>query len=120
MFFGAIIIQSFKSWKKEVLFSWVMLATLLYFLFFLEACLLHLKHAIAMGYSLLQVEDVLHFLLLVEIVTFISALLATFFLLLFASCRNDKQAKPIIPGRNNGFNTQPTRRVDGAPERLEG
>ena len=84
----------FKKWRKEFLFTCVMTATLWYFILFLFACLLHVKHSLAMGYTLIQVEDVIHFFLVIEIVTFVSSLTVTMIVLLFASCRNDKQLLP--------------------------
>ena len=68
----------------------ILLSTLSYIFFFIKACIVYFKHSLKMGYSVLEVEDVVHFFVLIEIVTYASSFLVVMIYLSVASCFNDK------------------------------
>ena len=83
----------FKKSSKEFLLSLVLLSTLSYIYFFIKGCVAHFKHNLEMKYSIFQVEDVVHFFVIIEIVTYATALLVVMVYVLFASIINEKQAR---------------------------
>jgi len=83
----------FAKSSKEFLFSLILLSTLSYIYFFIKACVAHFKHNLEMKYSILQVEDVVHYFVIIEIVTYATALLVVMIYVLLASIRNEKQVK---------------------------
>jgi hypothetical protein len=89
--FGFLIQIILKNYRKELQFSVIMVATLMYLYLFLDSCLVHIKHSLKKGYALYQVEDVVHFFVIIEIVNYASTLLVNIIVLFFASCRNYKQ-----------------------------
>ena len=62
-----------------------------------------------MGYSVLQVEDNIHFFVVVEIVTYASNILVLIIYLLLASFRNERQVRKVNPinNENDDFARQP-------------
>ena len=63
-----------------------------------------------MGYSVLQVEDTIHFFVVVEIVTYGSNILVLMIYLLLASFRNERQVRKVKSINNendDGFARQP-------------
>jgi hypothetical protein len=83
----------FKKSSKEFLLSLVLLSTLGYMYFFIKACVAHFKYNLEMKYSIFQVEDVVHFFVIIEIVTYATALLVVMVYVLFASIINEKQVR---------------------------
>ena len=83
----------FAKSSKEFLLSLILLSTLSYIYFFIKACVAHFKHNLEMKYSVLQVEDVVHFFVIIEIVTYATALLVVMVYVLLASIKNEKQVK---------------------------
>ena len=81
----------FAKSSKEFLLSLILLSTLSYIYFFIKACVAHFKHNLEMKYSVLQVEDVVHFFVIIEIVTYATALLVVMVYVLLASIKNEKQ-----------------------------
>lgn len=91
----------FAKSSKEFLLSLILLSTLSYIYFFIKACVAHFKHNLEMKYSFLQVEDVVHFFVIIEIVTYATALLVVMVYVLLASIKNEKQVKKDGDRRNN-------------------
>jgi len=91
----------FAKSSKEFLLSLILLSTLSYIYFFIKACVAHFKHNLEMKYSVLQVEDVVHFFVIIEIVTYATALLVVMVYVLLASIKNEKQVKKDGDRRNN-------------------
>ena len=91
----------FAKSSKEFLLSLILLSTLSYIYFFIKACVAHFKHNLEMKYSALQVEDVVHFFVIIEIVTYATALLVVMVYVLLASIKNEKQDKKDGDRRNN-------------------
>jgi hypothetical protein len=91
----------FAKSSKEFLLSLILLSTLSYIYFFIKACVAHFKHNLEMKYSALQVEDVVHFFVIIEIVTYATALLVVMVYVLLASIKNEKQVKKDGDQRNN-------------------
>ena len=63
-----------------------------------------------MGYSVLKVEDTIHFFVVVEIVTYGSNILVLMIYLLLASFRNERQVRKVKSINNendDGFARQP-------------
>ena len=91
-FFCAFILQTkgIGRWSNELLLGMILLCTVVYFWMFLRACLEHIEHASMRGYRYYQVEDVVHFFVLVEIVTFVSSQVVIMTVLIVASCVNVK------------------------------
>jgi hypothetical protein len=83
----------FAKSSKEFLLSLILLSTLSYIYFFIKACVAHFKHNLEMKYSVLQVEDVVHFFVIIEIVTYATALLVVMVYVLLASIKSEKQVK---------------------------
>ena len=92
---GYFIQLVFKKSSYEFLFSLMLLSTLSYIYFFIKACVAHFTHNLEMKYSIFQVEDVVHFFVIIEIVTYATALLVVMVYLLFASILNEKQEKQV-------------------------
>jgi hypothetical protein len=93
----------FKKSSKEFLLSLILLSTLSYIYFFIKACVAHTKYNLEMKYSILQVEDVVHFFVIIELVTYATALLVVMFYVIFASLVNEKQVKKEGGRRNDGL-----------------
>ena len=83
----------FQKSSKEFLFSLILLSTLSYIYIFIKACVAHAKNNIEKKYSILEVEDVVHFFVIIEIVTYATTLLVVMVYLFLASCKNEKQVK---------------------------
>ena len=81
-----------RNQYKEFVFFFSLVVTLLYLYFFIYACIEHLKYSKETK-SFFQVEDEIHFILVIEIVTFASSFLAMFISLLCSSCINERQLK---------------------------
>ena len=63
-----------------------------------------------MGYSIFQVEDSIHFFIVIEIATYGTNLLVLSIYTLLASFRNERQVRragPINNGNDDGFVRQP-------------
>ena len=60
----------------------------------LDASIKHFKHAVNKGYAIYKVEDTVHFLMVIEIVTIASSFFVTMIVLFFASITNQRQKKP--------------------------
>jgi hypothetical protein len=63
-----------------------------------------------MGYSLFQVEDTVHFFVVIEIATYGTNVLVLIIYSLLASFRNERQVRragPIIDGNDDGYARQP-------------
>ena len=83
----------FSKSSKEFLFSLILLSTLSYIYFFIKACVAHFKHNLDNKYSILHVEDVVHYFVIIEIVTYATTLLVVMIYLWWASIKNEKQIK---------------------------
>jgi hypothetical protein len=83
----------FKKSSKEFLLSLILLSTLSYIYFFIKACVAHFTNNLEKKYSIFQVEDVVHFFLIIEIVTYATALLVVMVYVLFASIVNERQVR---------------------------
>lgn len=63
-----------------------------------------------MGYSVFQVEDTVHFFVVIEIATYATNVLVLIIFTLLASFRNERQVRragPINNGNDDGFVRQP-------------
>ena len=81
----------FENMRQEISYTIVMVATIWYLICFFAACMFHAKHAQSKNYKLYQVEDVVHFFVIIEILIFASSLFVNMIVLLFASIRNVRQ-----------------------------
>ena len=71
--------------------------TLGYVFLFIEACTLHRRHNLPDKYSILTVDDIFHFFVVVEIVTFANTCFVVMIYLLMASIINEKQLEEEEP-----------------------
>ena len=83
----------FKKSSMEYLLTLILLTTLGYIYFFIKACVSHFMYNLEMKYSILQVEDVVHYFVLIEIVAYATALLVVIFYVFIASIINEKQVR---------------------------
>jgi hypothetical protein len=96
--------------RKEILIFVVLLSNFSYIYLFIEACVGHIKYNHKMGYSLFQVEDTVHFFVVIEIATYGTNVLVLMIYSLLASFRNERQVRragPINDGNDDGFVRQP-------------
>lgn len=106
---------------KEVDFVLEVIGVLSYFTTFLYACLLHMNHVQSNGYQYYQVEDIVHFFLIIEILNYASMLLVNMIVLLVASFRNEQlRIKKTMPGMKNESPRPPAQENDSAGSDEEG
>ena len=75
--------------------SIIMLSSVSHVYLFIKAFFAHFKYNREMGYSDLQVEDTVHFFVVIEIVTYASTLLVLIIFLFLASIRNESQVSRV-------------------------
>jgi hypothetical protein len=95
---------------KEILLYINLLSSVCQVYLFINACVAHFKYNREMGYSDLQVEDTVHFLVLIEIATYATSLLVLMMFFLLVSFRNEWQVRRVQPINNvneDGFAMQP-------------
>lgn len=83
----------FKKSSMECLLTLILLSNLGYIYFFIKACVAHFTYNLEMKYSILQVEDVVHFFVVIEIVAYATALLVVILYVFIASIINEKQVR---------------------------
>jgi len=84
----AFLFYSFKL-MKWIFASVLLVITVGHNYLLIEACVTLFNYNRKMGYSVLQVEDTIHFFVVVEIVTYASNILVLMIYLLLASFRNE-------------------------------
>jgi hypothetical protein len=96
--------------RREILIS-VMVVTIFGYMYqLIKACVGVLSYNRKMGYSIFQVEDTVHYFVVIEIVTFATNLLVLILYLLPASFRYERQVRrvgQINNGYDDGFVRQP-------------
>ena len=96
--------------RREILIA-VMVVTIFGYMYLLiKACVELIKYNRKMGYSIFQVEDTVHYFVVIEIVTFATNLLVLILYLLPASFRYERKVRrdrPINNGHDDGFVRQP-------------
>jgi len=81
--------EMFKKYVfEEIFYSAYLMNTLAYVFLFIEACTAHKKNHLERKYSILTVEDNVHFFVVLEIVTFATTFFIVMAYLLQASIRN--------------------------------
>jgi hypothetical protein len=81
--------------RKEILLSINLLCSVTQVCLFIKAFFAHFKYNREKGYSDLQVEDTVHFFVVIEIVTYATALLVLIIYLFLASIRNERQVRRV-------------------------
>ena len=101
----AFFILIFKL-RKEIFILVIILSTISYIYLFIEACVGHFNYNHKMGYSVFQVEDTVHFFVVIEIATYATNVMVLIIFTLLASFRNERQVRragPINNGNDDGF-----------------
>jgi hypothetical protein len=90
----AFLFHFFKLMKWSLTFL-VLLTTVWQIYLLIESCVALFNYNRKMGYSVLQVEDSIHFFVFVEIVTYASNILVLMIYLMLESFRNEWQVRKV-------------------------